>query len=133
MSWLLFPRPGFTSFTVSALLPRPSGPVLVASRNQKSFSKPVMRKLPCSQGDCGKDVEGPSALNRLSQMVVSWQLSQHNSVLLLEGGHLPPCSLLPKHTYPLLSSLICSQRHGPALSLAPAPALVSPFGKDIYY
>lgn len=70
---------------------------------------------------------------RLSPMVVSWQLSQHNSVLLLEGGHLPPCFLLPKHTYPLLFPLICSQMRGPALSLAPAPALVSPFGKDTCY
>lgn len=133
MSWLLFPRPGFNSFTVAALPPRPSGPVSVESRNQKSFSKPVVRKFPGPQGDGGKGDEGPSALKRsyrLSPMVVSWQLGQHNSMMLLEGGHLPPCFLLPKHTYPLLSLLICSQMHGPALSLAPAPALVSPFGRD---
>lgn len=101
-----------------------------------AFQSQLMRKFPCPQGNCGKGVEGPSALTRsyrLSQTVVSWQLSQHNSVLLLEGGHLPPCSLLPKHTYTLLSPHICSQMRGPALSLAPAPALVSPFGKDIRY
>lgn len=69
------------------------------------FPKLVMRNFPCSQGDCGKGVERPSALRRfyrLSQMVVS-QLSQQNCMLLLEGGHLPPCFLLPKHSYPLLS------------------------------
>lgn len=98
--WLLFPRLRFTSLTVSSLPPCSSGPVLVELRILKNFLKSVVRKFPCRQGDHEKGIEGLSALKisyRLFQTVEAWQLGQYISMLLLEEGHLPPCSLLP-HT-----------------------------------
>lgn len=92
-------------------------------------------ELSLLSGGCGKGVERPSTLKRfyrLSQMVVS-QLSQHNCMLLLEGGHLPPCFLLPKHSYPLLSPSSAPRCMDLPFLLQPAPALVSLFGKDIRY
>lgn len=54
----------FHLLTVSLQPPHPTEYVLVEWRKQKSFSKWVMWNFVYSQRDCGKHVEGPSALKR---------------------------------------------------------------------